>query len=350
MKQFNLESIIRTNIRSLTPYSSARSEFDGSDSILLDANENSISKGNNNFNRYPDPLQQELKQVISNAKYIGSDNIFIGNGSDEPIDLLIRMCCTPGMDNVIICPPTYGMYEVAARINDAAIQTVLLTNEFQLNTAEILKQVDKCTKLIFICTPNNPTGNVLDDSDIQFLLENFAGIVVIDEAYIDFANKPSWLYKLAKYPNLVVLQTLSKAWGLAALRIGLAFGSQSIIALLNKIKAPYNVNYLSQQAAIQALTKNNSLSGTVNTLKLQRQHLAKELISFPFVSKVYPSDANFLLVKFTNGNAVYNYLLSKKIVVRNRSNQPLCENCLRITVGSPAENGLLITALKEYQS
>ncbi|MGN6568495.1 MAG: histidinol-phosphate transaminase [Flavipsychrobacter sp.] len=350
MKQFNLESIIRSNIRSLTPYSSARSEFDGSDSVLLDANENSIATGNNNLNRYPDPLQQELKQVISSVKKISQGNIFIGNGSDEPIDLLIRMCCTPGVDNIIICPPTYGMYDVAAKINDVAVQTVVLTNEYQLNTAEILKQVNEYTKLIFICTPNNPTGNILNDSDIQLLLENFAGIVVVDEAYIDFADKRSWLCELSKYPNLVVLQTLSKAWGLAALRIGLAFGSQPIIMLLNKIKAPYNVNYLSQQAAIQALTKNNSLSNTVNTLKLQRQHLAKELISFPFVSKVYPSDANFLLVKFTNGNAVSNYLLSKKIVVRNRSNQPLCKNCLRITVGSPAENDLLITALKEYQS
>lgn len=350
MNQFNLESIIRTNIRSLTPYSSARSEFDGSDSILLDANENSISTGNNNFNRYPDPLQQELKEVIGRIKTISPNNIFIGNGSDEPIDLLIRMCCTPGADNIIICPPTYGMYEVAARINDVAVQAVLLTNELQLNTSEILAQVNEGTKLIFICTPNNPTGNVANDSDIQLLLENFTGIVVVDEAYIDFANKPSWLYKLSKYPNLVVLQTLSKAWGLAGLRIGLAFGSESIIELLNKIKAPYNVNYLSQQAAIHALTNNDSLSASVSILKQQRKYLAEELISFPFVSTVYPSDTNFLLVKFANGNTVYNYLLNRKIVVRNRSNQPLCENCLRITVGSPAENRLLIEALKEYQS
>lgn len=351
MKQFNLEALIRPNIRRLTPYSSARSEFNGSNSILLDANENSITMlENDSYNRYPDPLQKELKEVIGSIKNISSNNIFVGNGSDEAIDLLIRMCCTPGADNIIICPPTYGMYEVAARINDVEVQKILLTDNFQLNTVEILRQINERTKLVFVCTPNNPTGNTLKDSDIQFLLENFNGIVVIDEAYIDFANKPSWLRQLSRYPNLIILQTLSKAWGLAALRIGLAFGAQQIVDLLNKIKPPYNVNYLSQQAAIQTLAKVSLLTTNVNALKLQRLYLADELMLLPVVSKVYPSETNFLLVQFTNAEAVYKYLLNRKIVVRNRSSQPLCENCLRITVGTTVENELLITTLKECSS
>ena len=349
MKQFDLNKIIRPNIQRLVPYSSARSEYNGAATIFLDANENSIAIGSNTYNRYPDPLQKELKQRISELKNVLSANIFIGNGSDEPIDLLIRMCCSPGVDNILICPPTYGMYEVAAQINDIAVQRVLLTNSYQLNVVEILKQVTENTKLIFICTPNNPTGNVMNETDIITILDTFQGIVVVDEAYIDFAAANSLALTLDKYPNLVILQTLSKAWGLAALRVGLAFASKEIIEVLNKIKAPYNINKASQQLVFQMLSDTEQTATAVNTLLQQRKQLAEALKKTSTVLNVYPSDANFLLVKFEDAANVYKYLLSKKIVVRNRSNQPLCENCLRITVGTFEENEFLITVLKEYQ-
>lgn len=349
MKQFDLNKIIRPNIQRLVPYSSARSEYNGAATIFLDANENSIAIGSNAYNRYPDPLQKELKQRISELKNVPSANIFIGNGSDEPIDLLIRMCCSPGVDNILICPPTYGMYEVAAQINDIAVQHVLLTSSYQLNVLEVLKQVTENTKLIFICTPNNPTGNVMNETDIITILDTFRGIIVVDEAYIDFAAANSLALKLDKYPNLVILQTLSKAWGLAALRVGLAFASKEIIEVLNKIKAPYNINKASQQLVFQMLSDTEQTATAVNTLLQQRKQLAEALKKISTVLNVYPSDANFLLVKFENAENVYKYLLSKKIVVRNRSNQPLCENCLRITVGTFEENEFLITVLKEYQ-
>lgn len=351
MNNFSLEKLVRKNIQQLIPYSSARSEFSGQATILLDANENSIvANGNSIYNRYPDPLQKEVKKLIDELKNIPSENIFLGNGSDEAIDMLIRMCCTPGRDNIIICPPTYGMYEVAAQINDISIQKILLKENFQLDIPAILKQINGQTKLIFICSPNNPTGNLLDNRDIEILFNSFYGLIVIDEAYIDFAQADSWLSRLKDFPNMVILQTFSKAWGLAALRIGVAYASKEIIAVLNKIKAPYNISNSTQQIVSQKLSSIEDLKNSIHILKQQRQYLQAALCKLTnVVEKVYPSDANFLLVKVKNANNVYNHLLQHKVVVRNRSNQPLCDNCLRITIGSFAENKFLLTVLKEYK-
>lgn len=351
MNTFDINKVIRQNIQRMKPYSSARSEFEGTTSVMLDANENSIgSTLSVPYNRYPDPLQKELKKRIGQIKQIDPANIFIGNGSDEPIDLLIRATCDPGKHNIIICPPTYGMYEVAANINDVAIKQVLLTEEYQLDTNAILATIDEGTRLIFLCSPNNPTGNVLKEKDIISILESFPGIVVLDEAYIDFAEASSFINKLIDYPNLVILQTFSKAWGLAGLRLGTAYASEAIISVLNKIKAPYNIGVLTQQSAISALTNEVDVHSWIALIRQQRETMTRELRQFSFVEKVYPSDANFLLTKVADADVLYNYLLTQNIVVRNRSNVPLCENCLRITIGTEQENELLLDALKKYNS
>ncbi len=351
MAEFILENIIRNNIKKLVPYSSARSEFEGNAQIFLDANENSLGSAlNNNFHRYPDPLQKKLKQKISAVKHVAVENIFIGNGSDEAIDLLVRAFCNPGVDNIITCPPTYGMYEVSAGINDVTVKKVLLTTNFQLDIEAIYEAIDDATKIIFVCSPNNPTGNLINNDSIVWLLKNFNGIVVIDEAYIDFTNIVSWSQRLNEFPNLVVLQTLSKAWGLAGLRIGFAFASNEIIQVFNKIKPPYNISEAVRQLADQALQNETLAKEKTNILVQQKERLMKDFKQFDFIQTIYPSDANFILMKVNDASALYNYLLSKAIVVRNRSSQPLCKNCLRITIGTPGENDDLITALKKYSN
>ncbi|MEO6327881.1 MAG: histidinol-phosphate transaminase [Ginsengibacter sp.] len=353
---FNLQNLVRENIKSLKPYSSARHDFKGEASVFLDANENSYGSpvflpspinedSGTRFNRYPDPLQWQLKFAISRVKGVPAENIFVGNGSDEIIDLAYRIFCKPGEDNVIICPPTYGMYEVSANINDAEIRKVNLTEDFQLNTEEILDTADANTKLIFICSPNNPTANNMKRVDVELLLNNFPGIILMDEAYINFSRQKTFVQELTEYPNLVVMQTLSKAWGLASLRLGLAFASLDIIDLFNKVKPPYNINEASQQLALQALEKTQQINEWIKEIVEQRKLLTEKLQGLPFVEKVYESDANFLLVKVMDANVLYDYLSAKGIVVRNRSREEMCENCLRITVGTPAENEVLIKRL-----
>ena len=349
MSEFDINNLVRENIRKLLPYSSARSEFSGNGNVFLDANENSFgSASDGKYNRYPDPLQTELKQKISELKRIPTANIFLGNGSDEAIDLLIRAFCEPRKDNIIIFPPTYGMYEVAANINDVEIREVFLNAEFQINVPEALDKIDAQTKLIFICSPNNPTGNLMKDFDVQILLDKFKGIVVLDEAYIDFAQSESRIGRLQQFRNLVILQTFSKAWGLAGLRIGMAFASEEIISILNKIKAPYNIGEATQQLALNALERSEKVVEWVMTILIERVSLINELSQFPFVKKIYKSDSNFFLVKVTDANSLYTYLIENGIAVRNRSNMILCENCLRITVGTQIENQLLIDVLKKY--
>lgn len=345
-----LEKLVRNNIRNLKPYSSARHEFKGEASVFLDANENSFgSPLPEPFNRYPDPLQWQLKLALEKVKGVGAENIFIGNGSDEVIDLAYRIFCEPGTDNVIICPPTYGMYEVSANINDVEIRKVNLSNDFRLNVDGILQAADVNTKLLFICSPNNPTGNNMKRGDIERLLNNFAGIVVIDEAYIDFSPDETFIKKLLAYKNLIVMQTLSKAWGLASLRLGLAFASLPIVSLFNKVKPPYNINNASQQLALIALQKNGQVNTWVQQILEQRNYLAGELAGYSFVKKVYDSDANFLLVKVDDATKLYDHLATNKIIVRNRSKEILCDNCLRITIGTPGENRELIKTLKAYE-
>lgn len=351
MQEFSLDNIIRNNIKELVPYSSARSEFEGEAQIFLDANENSLgSVLNENFHRYPDPFQKNLKQKLSSLKHIHAENIFIGNGSDEAIDLLIRAFCNPSKDNILIFPPTYGMYEVSAAINDIEVKKVLLTKDFELNVDEIKKQIDSNTKLVFICSPNNPTGNSFNEDHVELILEFFNGIVVIDEAYIDFSEKNSWLKKLNSCPNLVVLQTLSKAWALAGLRIGLAFASQPIIEILNKIKPPYNISSVTQKLAYTVLCNKEESDKKIQIINSGKEKLENAFKAIDFIKKIYSSDANFLLTEVNDAGSLYSYLLSKNIVVRNRSNQPLCENCLRITVGTPEENEVLLQAFKSYQN
>lgn len=342
----DINNLVRDNIKRLVPYSSARHEFVGEASVYLDANENSIgSPLEEPFNRYPDPLQWPLKFQLTKIKGVPAENIFIGNGSDEVIDLLYRIFCNPGKDNVIICPPTYGMYEVSANINDVEVRKARLTDAFQLDLESIMNLTDAQTKLLFICSPNNPTGNSMNRADVEWLLNNFPGLVVIDEAYINFAKQKTFIQELTEYPNLVVMQTLSKAWGLAALRLGIAFASEEMIGLFNKVKPPYNVNKASQELGVEALQNtalvNNWIKETVN----EREELALALQAFSFVEKVYASDANFLLVKVKDANALYQYLADKGIVVRNRSKDALCDNCLRITIGTKAENMKLLEVL-----
>jgi len=342
-----LEKLVRENIQLLKPYSSARSEYDGEATIFLDANENNMASVDG-MNRYPDPLQKDLKQVIGIIKNVPSKNTFLGNGSDEAIDILIRIFCNPGVDNIVICPPTYGMYEVCANINDVIVKQVPLLKSFQLDINAIQEEVDSNTKLIFICSPNNPTGNLIDEKDIESLLIGFNGIVVIDEAYIDFAPNASFLSKLDQYPNLVVLQTLSKAWGLAGLRLGMAFASAAIINLFNKVKPPYNISKVNQQTGLNALSDKPQFDDWVNNILSQRTIVNVKLKTFDFILNVYPSDANFILIKVPDAIHLYNYLKAKGIIVRNRSSLPLCDNCLRISIGTEQENNILINTLKTY--
>jgi histidinol-phosphate aminotransferase len=349
--QFDLDKIVRKNIKNLVPYSSARDEYKGKEGIFLDANENTYgSPLSDNFNRYPDPLQLELKHKLGPIKGLPPENIFLGNGSDEAIDILYRAFCEPGKDNVIICPPTYGMYEVAAKINDVEIKKVNLIPEvFQLDMKGITEAIDAHTKLIFVCCPNNPTGNGVRAADIRYLLEHFSGLVIVDEAYINFARYPSMIPDLLKYPNLVILQTLSKAWGLAGLRIGMAFSSQQIIDWFNKIKPPYNINSVSQQLALEALDQTEQVNNWIKEIVSERDRVALQLLNLDYVQQVYPSDANFLLVKMKEPKRVYQFLTGEKIVVRDRSGVSLCEGCLRITIGTLAENTRLLKALNAFK-
>lgn len=348
---FDLNKLLRKNIRNLTPYSSARDEFKGEASILLDANENAFgSPLDAAYNRYPDPLQQQLKIKLSRIKGVPAQNIFLGNGSDEAIDLLFRAFCTPGVDNVILVPPTYGMYEVSANINDIAIKKVDLTNEFQLNLEGIAEAIDGQTRIIFLCSPNNPTGNSLDRGDVETILANFSGLVVIDEAYINYSRQKTFIQELTEYANLVVLQTLSKAWGLAGIRLGMAFASEEIIGVFNKIKPPYNINQATQELALEALEHVDRVNGWIKETVSQRELLSDRLRTFDFVLQVYPSDANFILVKTTDPQRIYTYLVDSGIIIRDRSRVALCEGCLRITVGTPTENERLIAALEQYNT
>lgn len=352
---FDLNEVIRPNIRDLVAYSSARADFRGHATVFLDANENSFGSpvsgvSEKGYNRYPDPMQWKLKEKISRIKGVPPQNIFAGNGSDEAIDLLFRAFCRPGVDNVLVLPPTYGMYEVSAKINDVEVRAVPLLPDFQLNMEDIAEAIDAQTKLIFICSPNNPTGNVMAADDIEVLLHNFNGIVVVDEAYINFSRQKTTINMLTEFPNLVVLQTLSKAWGLAALRIGLAFASEEIIAVFNKIKPPYNVNEASQQLALEALEQVGQVNAWIKQTVAEREALVKKLVAFPFVKNVFPSDANFLLVKMEDARSVYNFLTGKGIVVRDRSAMSGCEGCLRITVGTPEENNTLVETLATYSA
>src|SRR6201991_3548188 len=316
---FDINNILRENIKRLVPYSSARDEYQGEASVFLDANENAFgSPLDQQFNRYPDPLQYDLKKRLSEIKGVPARNIFLGNGSDEAIDILFRSFCNPGVDNVILVPPTYGMYEVSANINDVEARKVQLTSEFQLNLEGIAEAIDKNTKLIFICSPNNPTGNSINRDDVETLLANFNGIVVVDEAYINFSRQKTFIQDLTEYANLVVLQTLSKAWGLAGLRVGMAFASEEIIEVMNKVKPPYNVNEASQQLALQALGNVSLVNGWIKETLLQRDRLVLTLKDFDFVVDIYPSDANFILVKTTDPKGIYNYLVQQGIIVRDR--------------------------------
>ncbi|XHR96556.1 histidinol-phosphate transaminase [Mucilaginibacter sp. UC70_90] len=345
-----LGGLLRENIKRLVPYSSARDEYQGEASVFLDANENAFgSPLDQPFNRYPDPLQYELKKRITEIKGVPPRNIFVGNGSDEAIDILFRSFCNPGIDNVILVPPTYGMYEVSANINDIEARKVNLTEDYQLNLEGIAEAIDKNTKLIFICSPNNPTGNSINRDDIQTLLANFKGIVVVDEAYINFSRQKSFIQELTECANLVVMQTLSKAWGLAGLRVGMAFASEEIIEVMNKVKPPYNVNESSQQLALAALANVGQVNEWIKEILAQRDRLVLKLKDFDFVVDIYPSDANFILVKTTNANGIYDYLVKQGIIVRNRSKVELCEGCLRITVGTPDENTILLEALQNFK-
>lgn len=355
---FNLPALVRNNIKKMQPYSSARHEFSGNASIFLDANENAYgspvdkSAGEKTamYNRYPDPLQWQLKFQLAGIKGVPAENICLGNGSDELIDLAIRIFCNPGVDNVIVCPPTYGMYAVNAAINDVETRKIFLTNDFQLDIAGILNATDDRSKLLFICSPNNPTGNNMNRNDVEFLMNNFPGIVMIDEAYINYSNQKTFTQELSSYPNLIVMQTLSKAWGLAGLRLGMCFASLDIIDLFNKIKQPYNISEASQVIALKALQNSAQVNGWIREVVDQKKILGIGLNSLPFIINVFPSDANFILIKVRDGNDLYRYLTQKEIVVRNRTSEPGCENCLRISIGRPEENEKLLAALKNYET
>lgn len=343
-----VENLVRKNILGLKPYSSARDEFKGEAKVFLDANENPFgSPLDKNYNRYPDPLQLKLKQKISSIKGIPTQHIFLGNGSDEPIDLLFRIFCEPGVDNVIVCPPTYGMYSVAADINNVELVKVNLTPDFQLNVPAIMDKINEHTKMLFICSPNNPSGNSMHYDDIEFLLNNFLGIVVVDEAYINYSKQRSLIRELTEYENLVILQTFSKAWGLAGLRLGMAFSTSVIIDLMNKVKPPYNINDATAGLALEALNKIDQINLQIKETVEERQRLSKALEQIEQVEKVYPSDANFILVKFKNAEDLYAKLLQNGIVVRSRTKVEQCEGCLRITVGTKEENTLLIDAIRQ---
>ena len=347
---FNLQNLLRKNIKELIPYSSARDEFKGEASVYLDANENSYgSPLNESFNRYPDPLQFKVKKRLSEIKGIPPQNIFLGNGSDEAIDILFRAFCNPGSDNVITVPPTYGMYEVSANINDVEVRKIKLKTDFQLNMEGIAEAIDEHTKIIFICSPNNPTGNSINRDDIETILANFNGLVVIDEAYINYSRQKTFIQELTEYSNLVVLQTLSKAWGLAGLRVGMAFASEEIIEIFNKVKPPYNINEASQALALQALQNVEQVNSWIKETVAEREKLKSELNTLESVLTIYPSDANFILVKTIKPNEIYQFMVNRGIIVRDRSKVELCEGCLRITIGTPNENEILIEAFKNFE-
>ncbi len=343
---FSIQNLVRKTILNMKSYSSARDEFKEFETnlIFLDANENPFSNG---YNRYPDPQQKLLKTLLAQQKRVSQNQILFGNGSDEVLDLLFRTFCEPNQDNVITLPPTYGMYGVLANLNAIENREVLLTKDFEPNIKEILKVVSENTKIIFLCSPNNPTGNSFSDESILHLFKNFNGLVVLDEAYIDFSTKESWLSELNDFPNLVIIQTLSKAYGLAGLRIGIVYASEEIISMLNKIKPPYNLNTSSQEIALKKLTQ-NTLTAQVKKIVSEREVVINALKSITFIKHIFPSDANFILVKVDDANLRYNQLIQAGIVIRNRSNQQLCENCLRITIGTKEENNQLITTLKSF--
>ena len=351
MKNFNLDILIRENIKKMKPYASARSEFEGEANVFLDANENSFGSATADlYNRYPDPLQKELRQKIAMLKNVQQEQVFLGNGSDEPIDLLIRACCNPGEHNILLMPPTYGMYEVAAAINDVEVVKVPLTSCFEIDVKSVLNVVNEKTRIIFICSPNNPTGNLMNRDSIIEILNGFKGLVVVDEAYIDFSPGNTMLGDLNNFPNLIVLQTFSKAWGLAALRLGMAMASAKIIDLLNKIKPPYNINAATAGLVNEALDNNVFVNKTVPEIISERLRLSIELDLLNEVEKVFNSNANFLLIKVRQADDLYKYLRNMGIIVRNRSNEMHCSGCLRITVGTVEENERLLNAIKEFSS
>lgn len=344
---FNIQNLVRENVKQMKPYSSARDEFkdfDVADMIFLDANENPFENG---VNRYPDPQQTTLKEALSKLKDIPVTQILLGNGSDEVLDLIFRAFCEPNVDNVITLPPTYGMYGVLANINAVENREVLLSDDFQPQIKRIMDTVDENTKIIFLCSPNNPTGNSFFDESVVYLLQNFKGLVLIDEAYIDFSKNESWVNEFDEYPNLIIVQTLSKAYGMAGIRLGICYASEEIITILNKIKPPYNVNELTQQRALKRILTKNKVINEIDKILEQREKLIGKLTAISFIEEIYPTDANFILVKVDDANKRYKELIAKGIVIRNRTTQPLCENTLRFTVGTKSENIKLIKALKE---
>lgn len=344
---FDINNLVRENVKAMKPYSSARDEFedfDTADMIFLDANENPFQNG---VNRYPDPQQSSVKAVLSTRNTISKKQILLGNGSDEVLDLIFRAFCEPKVDNVITLPPTYGMYGVLANLNNIENREVLLSSDFQPQVEKILDAVDENTKIIFLCSPNNPSGNSFSDESVTQLLKNFKGLVVIDEAYIDFSEKESWLAKIDQYPNLVITQTLSKAYGLAGIRLGICYASAEIISVLNKIKPPYNVNELTQLRALERLSYPEKIESEINSIIEQRDLLLKTLEKVNFVKKIYPTEANFILIKVDDANKRYAELIAKGIVIRNRTTQALCENNLRLTIGTEIENMKLIEVLKQ---
>ncbi len=342
----SLEQLVRPNIWKLAPYSSARDEYSGKEAhVFLDANENPY---NAPYNRYPDPLQRELKSVLKKVKGVPEENIFLGNGSDEAIDLAYRVFCNPGVDNVVAIAPSYGMYQVCADINDIEYRTVLLDENFDFKADNLLAVCDEHTKIIWLCSPNNPTGNSLNRDEILKVIEIFDGIVIVDEAYIDFAQQLSMRQELPTHPNLIILQTMSKAWGSAAIRLGMAFASKEIIAIYNKVKYPYNVNQLTQEQALEMLKDPFEIDKWVKILLSERSRLIQAFQELPICEQIYKTDANFFLAKMTDANAIYNYLVDKGIIVRNRNKVQLCQNCLRITIGNRTENNELLSALRQY--
>ena len=341
----DISKLVRQNVLKMKAYSSARDEFSGSEGVFLDANEN---PNNNGVNRYPDPFQSQLKHAIGSQKSIDTKNIFIGNGSDEVLDLIFRAFCEPKLDNIVLTAPSYGMYKVLANLNDISIKEVLYEEDFTLDADKIIQAVNEQTKLIILCSPNNPTGNCIDEKIIEKILESTNCLVLIDEAYVDFSEKPSNINLLGKYTQLIISQTLSKFYGMAGLRLGICFANEEIVAILSKIKPPYNINILSQNKAIELLKKNRD--DYRNEVIKERKKLIEALSLLSLTVKIYPSEANFILVKITDADSVYNQLLKRKIIIRNRTNEVLCKNCVRITIGSPEENELLIEALKEIDS
>ena len=341
-----LEQLVRPNIWSLAPYSSARDEYSGKEAhVFLDANENPY---NAPYNRYPDPLQRDVKKLLERVKGVPAENIFLGNGSDEAIDLVYRIFCEPGVDNVVSITPTYGMYKVCADINNVEYRTILLDENFQMQAEELLAACDDHTKVIWLCSPNNPTGNSLNRDEILRTIEGFNGIVVVDEAYIDFAQQQSLRQELPTHPNLIILQTMSKAWGSAALRLGMAFASKEIINIYNKVKYPYNVTMLTQQQAMEMLKDPFEVDKTVKILLQERTRLMQAFRELPICEQIFPTDANFFLARVTDAVKIYDYLVDKGIIVRNRTRIQLCNNCLRITIGTRTENNELISALRQY--